>query len=128
MSRRWAILLACFSLSPSLQAAQTVSTDTLRLTFGESGALETALACFPGCSDDRVRLQQFADGDLLGFEGFTSGQWTLDSSRGEEGYRLDYVHSSGATVSWTIPAHGYRIELDLDLSLIHISEPTRLQV
>jgi YidC/Oxa1 family membrane protein insertase len=109
-----ALLLGLLLWTP-LHAGPSVSTETLRLTFSDSGNLETAIACFPSCSDEQTRLQQFAEQTLIGVEAFTTGEWSYDSQRGEAGYRLDFSHSSGATLAWTVPARGYRIELELDV-------------
>lgn len=92
-----------------------VKTDTLNLTFGEDGTLETAIACFPSCSAANTRIQQFGDDDVVAFEPFTGGSWTRSDSKSAEAMELRYQHSSGATITWKIPRGGYRVELDLDL-------------
>lgn len=109
-----AIALAACCLG-SAQAAQQVETQTLRLTFGENGRLESAIACFPSCSDANTRLQQFADQATVSWNGFTAGEWTHTVDRSGQEWRIRYTHSSGAAAHWTVPARGYLIELELDV-------------
>ena len=115
LARRLGLLLLLLGLSPALQALNQVSSDTLRLSFSDSGQLESAIACFPSCSDENTRLQQVADETTVGWDEFTGGAWSRAIERSEKEYRLRFEHSSGASAEWTIPARGYRIELELDV-------------
>ena len=122
MARRaaltWLLLGLCGPLTlgwaEPVRAAQQLTTETLRLTFSDSGSLETAIACFPSCSDRNVRLQQFGDTAVVGFEAFTGGAWSHAGAQSETHYELRFEHSSGASVVWRVPLRGYRLELDLD--------------
>ena len=113
-SRILALVLALCGAA-GLQASQHVTTDTLRLAFAENGNLDSAIACFPSCSDENARLQQFADSGLVTFEEFTGGEWSSSVQQAAAEYRITFEHSSGASVGWTVPARGYRTELELDV-------------
>jgi YidC/Oxa1 family membrane protein insertase len=113
--KRIIALFLALGLSTVVHASHEVSTDTLRLTFSESGGLESAIACFPSCSDENTRLQQFADRELVGFDEFTAGEWQRTVEKSDTEYRIRFEHSSGAYARWTVPASGYRLELELDL-------------
>ena len=114
MARR--VLLLCLLLVASgfAHAAQQVTTESLRLTFSDSGALESAIACFPSCSAEHTRLQQFGDSGVVRFDPFTGGDWRFSGAQGEAHYDLRFEHSSGASVAWRVPVRGYRLELELD--------------
>lgn len=114
MIRFLAVLLALVSCA-STQAAKQVDTETLRLTFSDSGELKSAVACFPSCSDQNTRLQQFADQSLVSFESFTGGEWSYSTRKSETEYRLRFEHSSGASAEWVVPARGYLIGLERDM-------------
>jgi len=115
VARRW-LLLACLLLGAAgpAQAARQVTTETLRLTFSDSGSLESAIACFPSCSAEHTRLQQFGDRGVVAFEPFTGGDWRYRGTRGESDYELRFEHPSGASVTWRVPQRGYRLALALD--------------
>lgn len=107
-------VLFLLGFNTPLHAVQ-VDTETLRLTFSESGDLQAAIACFPSCSAEHTRLQQFADQGLVGFESFTGGQWSHTVQRSASEYRLQFEHSSGARAEWIVPARGYRLGLEADV-------------
>ena len=115
MIRFLGVLAAALVYCASAQAATQVETETLRLTFNANGGLQSAVACFPSCSAENTRLQQFADDALITFEPFTGGQWTRSTQSTDSEYRVRYEHSSGAAAEWVIPARGYRIGLELDV-------------
>ena len=115
MLKRIMLFMLATCLSNAVQAAWEVSTDTLRLTFTDSGQLESAMACFPSCSDANTRLQQFADGGLIGFDEFTGGAWGRSVQQTDSEYRVRFEHSSGASAEWTVPARGYLLQLELDV-------------
>jgi YidC/Oxa1 family membrane protein insertase len=115
MLRKLFFLVFAAVMSGGANAAHDVSTETLRLTFSDSGQLESAIACFPSCSAANTRLQQFADDGLVVFDDFTGGEWVRSVERSSSGYTVRFTHSSGASAEWTVPAHGYRVELDLDV-------------
>ena len=115
VARLISLLVLGLLASTGLQAAQEVSTETLRLSFGDDGSLQTAIACFPSCSDENVRLQQFGDEAVVGWDAFTGGEWKRTVEELATGYRMTYEHSSGASAAWTVPARGYLVELELDL-------------
>ena len=79
---RW-LLIAVLALSVCADAmAETrVSTDMLRLTFDDSGNLQSAIACFPSCSGENVRVQQFGDARVIGFEQAGRGRWEKSENR-----------------------------------------------
>ena len=114
MTRFLAVLLALISCA-SAHAAKQVDTETLRLTFSDSGELQSALACFPSCSNEFTRVQQFSDQALVGFEPFTAGAWSHSTQTTDTEYRLRFEHSSGAFAEWVVPARGYRVGLELDM-------------
>jgi len=113
LRRALLLVLALLAAGPA-EAARQVTTDTLRLTFSDEGALESAIACFPSCSDEHTRLQQFGDDGVVRFEPFTGGGWRFQEAQEPNHYRLRFEHSSGATVTWRVPRQGYRLELTLD--------------
>ncbi|MCW8872621.1 MAG: membrane protein insertase YidC [Xanthomonadales bacterium] len=109
--RFWMVLLLWF-VSATALADTTVTTQTLRLTFSEQGNLQSAIACFPACSGDAVRLQQFADDGVITFETASGGQWSVSDHRAAKYQELAFVGPGGARLTWRIPVQGYRIELD----------------
>ena len=119
---RWIItLLLCIGALSSAHAADLSQSDSidietgfLRLGFSQSGQLETAFACFPHCAAENTRIQQFGDAAVIGFEDFTGGAWTHRKQESASGLVLRFEHPSGASLSWTIPASGYLLELELD--------------
>jgi len=121
MTRFFAALVFFFGLTSSILAAEMVEPDwidvetrTLRLTFSESGQLESAFACFPHCSAENTRVQQFGDAGVVAFEPFTSGSWKHSQRKLESSLELQFEHSSGASLLWTVPADGYLLKLELD--------------
>jgi YidC/Oxa1 family membrane protein insertase len=114
MTRFLGVLAAALVSCTGVQAATQVETETLRLTFDGNGGLQSAVACFPSCSAENTRLQQFADDALITFEPFTGGQWTRSTQSEENEYRVRFEHSSGAVAEWAIPARGYLVKLKLD--------------
>ena len=114
MLRRALTLFALLAASGLAHAAQQVTTESLRLTFSDAGSLESAIACFPSCTAEHTRLQQFGDAGVVRFDPFTGGDWRFSSVPGETHYALRFEHSSGATVAWRVPVRGYRLELELD--------------
>ncbi len=110
-----AILAAGLQLGfcTSLWAETNITTDTLRLTFDSSGNLQSAISCFPACSGENARIQQFSDASLIGFEDPGAGTWSQSESGSNESYVLEFKSDSGASVTWRIPVSGYRVELDM---------------
>ena len=91
-------------------AATTVNTSHLRLTFDTAGNLSTAVACFPACSGEQVRIQQFADASVI--ELGSSGPAAVSESMADGHYELRFQQAGGASHAWRIPEAGYRIELE----------------
>ena len=110
--RFWMVLLL-WLVSATALADITVTTQSLRLTFDERGNLVSAIACFPACSGDAVRLQQFADDGVITTETAPGSQWTVSENRAAEHQELTFAGPGGTRLTWRIPAQGYRIELDL---------------
>jgi len=114
VARRVLLLIVLLVASGVAQAAQNVTTESLRLTFSDAGALESAIVCFPSCSAGHTRLQQFGDDGVVRFDDFTGGAWRFSGTQAEAHYTLRFDHSSGASVTWRVPVRGYRLELELD--------------
>ena len=110
---KW-IFIAVFVLCGCTDAmADTlVRTDRLRLTFDTSGQMQSAIACFPVCSGKNVRIQQFGNVKVIGFEQAGSGRWEQTENRTQTHYELEFRHDSGALLTWRVPVLGYRVELD----------------
>ena len=104
------VLLALFS-SAQAWAETSISTETLRLTFGASGELQSAIACFPSCSADEVRIQQFGGDGVVNTGGPGSGSWSQRREPGDGYVDLVFRHTSGVERSWRIPQRGYRLGL-----------------
>jgi len=115
------LLTLLLAFSSGLRADVTVTTETLRLTFDERGNLDSAIACFPACSGDEVRLQQFADEGLVTLDGLPAGNWSVHDNTVADRKELMFAGSDGVILTWRIPSRGYRIELELggaeDLSI-----------
>ncbi|MBT8047032.1 MAG: membrane protein insertase YidC [Xanthomonadales bacterium] len=92
-------------------AATQVNTDSLRLTFDASGNMQSALACFPACTGENARVQQFGDASVIRFEGAGAGAWSQTESHTQTHYELTFRQGAGARLTWRIPVNGYRIEL-----------------
>ena len=82
-------------------AATTVNTSHLRLTFDTAGNLSTAVACFPACSGEQVRIQQFADASVI--ELGSSGPAAVSESMADGHYELRFQQAGGASHAWRIP-------------------------
>jgi len=106
-------LLICGAAPGRAEAATTVNTQTLRLTFDGQGNLEAAIACFPACSGDSVRLQQFADDGLIRVGPRTGGRWAVAENSSTEHRELSFTGPDGSRLTWRIPQQGYRLELEL---------------
>jgi YidC/Oxa1 family membrane protein insertase len=90
-----------------------VTTQSLRLTFDDRGNLDSAIACFPACSGERVRLQQFADEGLVSFDSTSSGSWSVSQQRLATLHELIFRGPAGARLTWRIPEQGYLVELEV---------------
>lgn len=98
----------------AVAAAETsVTTDSLRLTFDAAGNLAGAIACFPACSGDRVRVQQFADGGVVRLDGPDAG-WRLAEASGDGFRELTFSGPGGASRTWRIPRRGYVLGLSVE--------------
>ena len=111
--RQW-IFMAVLAFSASAEAvAETgINTDSLRLTFDSAGNLQSALACFPACTGENVRVQQFADASAIRMESAGKGGWTQSENSTQTHYELTFRQDSGAWLTWRIPFHGYSVELE----------------
>jgi YidC/Oxa1 family membrane protein insertase len=106
-------LFALFGILTAVaQADTTINTQSLRLTFDERGNLDSAVACFPACSGDAVRLQQFADDGLIVFDAAPRGEWTVSEHRGADQQELTFAGPGGARLTWRIPSRGYLLGLE----------------
>lgn len=112
-------LVVAFAVAPIVAAADfEVATETLELTFSESGALISATTCFPRCNETAKpelssrRMRIGGRGTVLLDHGLTRGVWTLTPSLRGTGRMLVFEHESGARVTWKIPKEGYRLELE----------------
>ena len=112
---KWVLLVFfCLAATFDARAEITVDTDTLRLTFSSSGSLESAIGCFPSCTDENTRVQQFGSSNLVEFEQFTAGSWSYSRSGSAAGLELKFTHNSGASTTWSVPAGGYIVRLKSD--------------
>jgi len=109
---KW-IFIAALALSFCAEASADtlVNTETLRLTFDDSGDLRSAIACFPSCSGESARVQQFADAAVISFEQAARGGWEKTETRTEEHHEIGFRNDS-ASLTWRIPIRGFRIELE----------------
>ena len=97
-------------------ADTTVNNSHLRLSFDAMGNLTTAVACFPACIGEQVRVQQFADAAVVEVGQGEGGPASLAESRGDGHYELRFRHTGGASHTWRIPETGYRIELETSVA------------
>jgi YidC/Oxa1 family membrane protein insertase len=107
------LLALLWALSGGVAADTTVSTQSLRLTFDDRGNLESAIACFPACSGEQVRLQQFGDEAVVTFAEEPGG-WAASHRRLATEQELSFRGPGGARLTWRIPERGYRVELEMD--------------
>ncbi len=96
----------------SVRADTTVDTNHLRLTFDEAGNLSSAIACFPACIGEQVRLQQFASESVIAVETRSRGAFTPSGQRLDTHYELRFQQPGGASLTWRIPESGYRFGLE----------------
>jgi YidC/Oxa1 family membrane protein insertase len=129
MQTRWLfIILLALGVCAEAGADTVINTGSLRLTFDESGGLKMAFACFPGCTGENSRIQQFGENGVIGFGPVKRGKWTTRKSRGETHHEIEFSHESGGRLTWRIPHKGYRLELDhsgLEKLTIRSGEPFR---
>lgn len=112
MKRLLPLLVVVLGGSGSLaQADTTVTTETLRLTFDGRGNLATAIACFPACVGDNVRLRQFSEQPAVDFG--SRGAWQQSAYTDGAHRVLEFAGPGGATLRWRIPQRGYRLGLEL---------------
>ena len=117
IKRSWFAWLALFMMADS-RAEFWVETETLRLSFSEQGALQSAIACFPSCSSEHLRMRQFGSEGVI-IPGGAGEEWSLQRQSGDVQYDLVFRNADGAERRWRIPRRGYRIGLSL-------SEPAAL--
>jgi len=111
--RAW-LVIAGLLVSVSAVADISVDTDSLRLRFSEQGDLLHAEACYPACSDKRVKTRVLS-----------AGQGMLVLDQGETGHLQSEKEHSNATTSlffsdqtgrvihrWQIPDQGWMISLE----------------
>jgi YidC/Oxa1 family membrane protein insertase len=129
MQTRWLfVILLALGVCAEAGADTVINTGSLRLTFDESGGLKMAFACFPGCTGENSRIQQFGENGVIGFGPVKRGKWTTRKSRGETHHEIEFSHESGGRLTWRIPHKGYRLELDhsgLEKLTIRSGEPFR---
>jgi YidC/Oxa1 family membrane protein insertase len=131
MKRRFlraASLLLLLAGPGAALAATTVNTSHLRLTFDAGGNLSTAVACFPACIGETVRIQQFADTAVVTVGQGEDGPVSVSQNREGGQYQLRFRQSDGASHTWRIPDTGYRIELETSGGTevtLHSGEPFR---
>jgi YidC/Oxa1 family membrane protein insertase len=110
-------LVAAFAIlwviSSPAHGATTVTTQTLRLTFDDRGNLASAIACFPACSGESVRLQQYADDGVIVVGAPPGGDWQQSRQRSDGLQELTFEQAGGARLTWRVPTAGYRLELEL---------------
>jgi YidC/Oxa1 family membrane protein insertase len=126
---KWPFIAAlALCVCTDAMAETRVSTDTLRLTFDASGQMQSAIACFPACSGENARIQQFGNAAVIAFGQTGSGRWEQAENRTETHYELEFHDGSGASLRWRIPILGYRVELEhsgIDRMSIHSGESFR---
>jgi len=111
--------LSCSLLAPTpLRASISLETETLALTFSDTGSLIEAIVCHPDCKGDaprRVELKH-ADG-IIGFEQDAAAAWVqrrgLPGQQDQEVQQLHFTSRAGQAVTWIIPANGYRIQAEV---------------
>ena len=59
------LLLACLSWMPAAHAGIDIETQSLRLSFSESGDLTSAQACFPRCGEKGAKTRNLASAQGL---------------------------------------------------------------
>jgi YidC/Oxa1 family membrane protein insertase len=101
------------ALCSNVLADTHINTEAMRLSFDSSGQLQSAIACFPVCSSDNTRVQQFGDNGIVRFQAPGSVSWRKSQDRTDEYYELQFDNGSGASITWRIPLEGYRLELEL---------------
>lgn len=113
MMRRFLLAALLLALCGPAGADTTLRTRTLDLSFDAAGNIVSAIACFPACKGEAVKIQQFADAGTVRIRSRGNEAWTLTRARSEGQYELRFEQPSGAVRIWAIPEHGYRIGLDL---------------
>jgi hypothetical protein len=105
------LFLAILLSAQAAMADTSIETEKLRLDFDSTGQLRSAFACFPACTGDNARVQQFGDDGVIVFPRQGSA-WQKSSSRTETHYLLSFSDGRGASMSWKIPLQGYLLELE----------------
>jgi YidC/Oxa1 family membrane protein insertase len=108
-----ALLLGPGGAQAVTPAATTLETSHLRLTFDARGDLSSAIACFPACTGDRVRVQQFASESVIAVGGGGRDPAARSGQRRDGYYELRFARPGGVSVTWRVPESGYRIGLEL---------------
>ena len=115
ISRQFRIWLVILSLLQTVSAAADISVDTesLRLRFSEQGDLLRAEACFPSCSDKKVkaRLLSGAQGMLV-LNLANNPRLQLEQEHKNSTTTLSFSEESGRLIHrWQIPDQGWMISL-----------------
>jgi len=112
MPRFWLALVLALCIVADACGETQVTTDTLRLTFDDAGQLKLAVACFPACAGENVRVQQFGSDGVIVFENLPGGHWERTEHRSDTHHEFTFRHAGGASLTWKIPLRGYRLELE----------------
>jgi YidC/Oxa1 family membrane protein insertase len=113
LMRQLMLLTSFLFLSFGVAAESAITTETLRLNFDSDGNLQSAFSCFPSCSGEDVRVQQFGGTSLIVADHESGGVWEQSESSSETHYELHFARSSGDSLTWRIPLRGYLLELEI---------------
>jgi len=115
ISRQFRICLVILGLLQTVSAVADISVDTesLRLRFSEQGDLLRAEACFPACSDKKVKTRLLSGGQgMLVFNLANNPRLQLEQEHNNSTTTLSFSEGSGRLLhQWQIPDQGWMISL-----------------
>ena len=114
-----AFTLCILLLSPlRLDAAVTIETAAMVLTFDGQGSMVQADICYPSCADESAtRLELKQSEGIISFDQSSGTVWVqrqgVSRAQASREQQLHFTSADGQSITWIIPAQGYRIEADV---------------
>jgi YidC/Oxa1 family membrane protein insertase len=108
-----------FLASFPLKADVNLNTASLSLRFSDQGSLLEATICYPLCDVNSPRLQHLEDAEgVISFGQVMDTRWVqrrgvhdaMEKQPAAAIEQLHFSHPDGQSITWLIPAQGYRLE------------------
>ena len=110
------LFLGAWLLPPvQLSANVEIETSTMVLNFDDQGSLIEARACHPHCLSESARQLELKHAQgIISFDQDPAAVWVqrrgLTEEQGRDGQQLHFTSRGGQSITWIVPARGYRIQ------------------